>query len=962
MKLTTALLFAALSISAYGQTTEVGSVSTTAPNDATTGTVLYGTAILTSEGGVTTAIAATTANTVARVGIIGSGAGTTGRAAIAWGGIVPCIFDSSQSSTQNFYVVQSSTQNHECSATLTPSAGSWVIGFLYDTATNAGQTSRVLIDGFTFGGTGGGATYPAAGVARSNGTGWLTPYQVGLAASDLVQLTVLGLLPYQLLPAISSYQQAGTTPCDQILAAANISIAGGFGQDIILDFPQTDLACPTSPIPTAFAGNIQMNGGHTFHMYNGASWIVPPKTQLTGAGSGAPGVGVFTLMACNAADTANSANCGGVSQAPMTPLLCFVSCSTSATAQGYGSLIQHMTLDGNGVPGVIGVMNLYCQENCGGDDLDVRGWDNNGRGIWCGTSTGQGSCGNSKWTRLNLTNSVAQTWRVCQEGAVGIYNDTLAGGPKGFSAITIGNTYCNALNTANGWAAWPLENMDVVTATTKIDEKVHGETFEKGVVLQGGKRTGFGAYYQALTAGGNITGTVQVSTGKNYVAPTVNVYPTTCTGGTITPNLGTGGIISSLTLSGTWTGCPASAAVLLSIYDSVTASGSTSVVLQGAEGCCVNAIYSATASVIEIANSGLAEKSLKIQGATCGAPNPPAFLITDPNHLSVSCSAAHNNIEEYSTDALAGIFLDSSYVNPSAFMPNILPSGFAGVYQTLCAIPAGPTQTFCPPGLQSTTTTSGAFTIQAGDVGTFRAFTNASTASVAIPNPTVIGASFSMALGAEGAGNLTLTPGTSPVSYTISAGSGGTPASTLTLLSGQICAPLRLDATVANGHNWVCEVKEQAANVSGFLTLTRNVSGFTIGMVNPIYSTPSASVAANIAVTPMITNAAAVHGYRLGWYIDQTVAGIACTGNTTFTLNEVFTDPNNSGATTAPVASSITVVNNGAVGTTLSRGTSGLTISKASAQIGYSISGYAAGSGCSTNPSFQVYPTLEQVY
>lgn len=542
-------------------------------------------------------------------------------------------------------------------ATLAPAGGQLLSGYNKSTGL---FTQRALISGDipnNAANTSGTSSNVSGTPALPNGTTATTQ-----AATDATTKIATDAFVKSVFPAISANAQTGTTPCDQLLTATGLSVAGALGQDVILDFPAFDLACPTSPIAANFPGNIIMNVGHTFHLYNGASWILPSKTLLLGSGSGLPGKGVFTLATCY-----NDLNsyCGSngitpVSQTFNTPNICLISCSTSATAQGYGTMAYNMTSDCSGLPGCVAFMNLYAQENSGYDHIDPRGWDNNGRGLWIGTSTGQGSGGNATYRFVNETNSISDTNRICQEGAVGIYIDTAGGGPKEISDITIGNTFCKTLETNNGWAAYPNYNIEVVTNGTIFLGKNHHETFEKNALLVGGKTTGYGAYFTAVTSGGDITSTVQVNGGLSYGTPTVKVYPTTCTGGTLTPVVSSG-VITSLTKGGTFSGCGASATVLISIADNVTATGSTAVIVQNPEGCCVSATYTSTSSVVGIASGAAAEKSLVIDGAVCGSPNPPVNLINDVNHTAIPCTVGSES--KFVTDASGNILEDASGFN-----------------------------------------------------------------------------------------------------------------------------------------------------------------------------------------------------------------------------------------------------------------------------------------------------------
>jgi hypothetical protein len=131
-----------------------------------------------------------------------------------------------------------------------------------------------------------------------------------------------------------------------------------------------------------------------------------------------------------------------------------------------------------------------------------------------------------------------------------------------------------------------------------------------------------------------------------------------------------------------------------------------------------------------------------------------------------------------------------------------------------------------------------------------------------------------------------------------------------------------------------------------------------------VYTTASASTNANISATTMATAGGSGNTYRFGVYLDQTVLGSSCAGNTTVTLNVIFTDPNASSTTTSSTQS-MTIVTNGSVGTTNSlfnfTGNYWLVFrAKASTAVQYSTT-VSPGGSCSPVPSYQVYPILEQI-
>ncbi len=178
---------------AFGQAaTTNGPIAMPFVNEATTGTTLNGTAVINSSG---QAIGANTSQTTVPTFIVVGNAGISGNALLATAGLAYCRFDASTSSTGGQFVVNSTTTGKDCKVLSSVTAGTWVIGSLYDSGTTSGQLARVLVTSYFYGGSASPQVYPGAGVANSNGTSWLTSYQVGAAANNLVQLNASGQLP-----------------------------------------------------------------------------------------------------------------------------------------------------------------------------------------------------------------------------------------------------------------------------------------------------------------------------------------------------------------------------------------------------------------------------------------------------------------------------------------------------------------------------------------------------------------------------------------------------------------------------------------------------------------------------------------------------------------------------------------------------------------------------------------------
>ncbi len=131
-----------------------------------------------------------------------------------------------------------------------------------------------------------------------------------------------------------------------------------------------------------------------------------------------------------------------------------------------------------------------------------------------------------------------------------------------------------------------------------------------------------------------------------------------------------------------------------------------------------------------------------------------------------------------------------------------------------------------------------------------------------------------------------------------------------------------------------------------------------------IYSTPSISTNANILGVTISSGPSFDSNFRVSFYVDQTVAGIGCSTNTTINLSLAWTDPSAVSSTSTSVGTTLTIVNNGSVGSVLTQGNIAGSWSfpfraKVSTVVQYSAV-YTVGT-CTTGPSYQVFPVLEQL-
>lgn len=155
------------------------------------------------------------------------------------------------------------------------------------------------------------------------------------------------------------------------------------------------------------------------------------------------------------------------------------------------------------------------------------------------------------------------------------------------------------------------------------------------------------------------------------------------------------------------------------------------------------------------------------------------------------------------------------------------------------------------------------------------------------------------------------------------------------------------------------------AGGAGNILCTDTGSGATTSncpaVVTMVYNTQSSAVTTNISATNMVASTSALHAYTFGWTISLTVVGTGCSSSTTVNMNAVFTDPN----TSSPVTELLGIITiaaggNGTVGF-VAQGSDNI-VAKSGTAVQYSTTGYTAGTGCSVNPTYQVSPTLVQLW
>ena len=167
----------------------------------------------------------------------------------------------------------------------------------------------------------------------------------------------------------------------------------------------------------------------------------------------------------------------------------------------------------------------------------------------------------------------------------------------------------------------------------------------------------------------------------------------------------------------------------------------------------------------------------------------------------------------------------------------------------------------------------------------------------------------------------------------------------------------------------------QATLTGSIGKVTGQATAGNFGVPVLVYATPSSAVSAAIGSTTMVTNAAATHEYRFYGYIDQVAAGTgSCSGATTFVLNLISQDPNAAASNTLPMIVFGPNTNTSGISTTVTAVTSGSPLgaagqvvgsfsftvaAKASTVLAYSTTSFSGPTGCTTAPTYQIYPFLE---
>lgn len=200
-------------------------------------------------------------------------------------------------------------------------------------------------------------------------------------------------------------------------------------------------------------------------------------------------------------------------------------------------------------------------------------------------------------------------------------------------------------------------------------------------------------------------------------------------------------------------------------------------------------------------------------------------------------------------------------------------------------------------------------------------FNNASATAVTLSQATTAGFTVGAVFDVfnRGAGAVTITPATSTING----------AATLVLAQNQGAE------IVSDGTNYSAWVSQAGGSGASWTTFSSSATNAAIAATNILASASTAN-----------------NGYLMRFTVSLTAVGVACTGSTVLTTNLIYQDPAGAAAVTNPVGTfNIATNGNGTLGTiaTFTENVYG----KSATAIQYSTT-YTAGSGCTTNPTYQI--------
>lgn len=351
-----------------------------------------------------------------------------------------------------------------------------------------------------------------------------------------------------------------------------------------------------------------------------------------------------------------------------------------------------------------------------------------------------------------------------------------------------------------------------------------------------------------------------------------------------------------------------------------------------------------------------------------------------------SVASANNTVNFFATAPTTGDLVDCvtatttcTLTDAGVLAANVVTAGSAAGAANQVAYSAGASKALSYATLDNTTThaffaTAGAPAFRAiasGDIPTLNQNTTGSAASLSVSGQTGLITltgitSTNRAITVRDAADTMLelggsyTPTGTWTSMTLVTPSLGTPASgVITSLTGTCGSCVANSATSVPAANVA-----SGALVSGMTATTQSPGDNSTKLATTAFvlangagfsptTFQSSAVTTNIAAANIVASAGSTKLYHFDWEVSLTVVGASCTGSTTVIVNAVLTDPNTSTPQTVALGTiTIASLGNGTLGY-VADGSEAFYV-KTGTALQYSTTSYTAGSGCATNPTYQV--------
>ena len=839
-------------------------------NDGGTGTTLNGTAKITAAG---TAINSATTDTSIPVYIVVGGAGTTGYAAMGWGGIGACTMDSTISgSAGGFYVINSTTNATECHAQAgTPGAGTWVIGFLWNSSTTSGQTSLAALNGFVFGGTGSGSSIFTQWTFGSNSpvTGTGNYVQLTATPSSVMSLTQTGggSIGSPFIDTISLSVQ-GTDL--KLMSSGVISGTPGTAVCLDLNLGITTVGCPNGAVFSVFGRTgavVGSNGDYTLSQitatYNPPLLLSGNVLSVSNATTGAVGV---VQLAGDLGGTATSPSVlkvDGVSYPATGSLFDALPILTASNTVGYyqingGAPCGDATHALSYVPSTHLFGCVSITGSAGGVNVTVNG------GLTLGSPVNFQNGSAVTGLTINVSNPTASNVQFAISGTLS---------DAGISSAYSGTGAC----ATNEWAS--ILNRNAAPTCTQPGFSNLSGSFslaQTPLAANGDLMTVISGSLSALAKGGNGT-FLGVSGGVlGYYTPTLGSIVSSVTGdpiifsnsgstGAVTlalRNAAAGTVLGNATSSAatpTYTSNPqlGSSGTLGSVtFGNATSGLLTLETVTGALGTVTVSIPASTDTLVNLASAQtLVSKTLTSPVINTSATGT-AIQGTDTKLMSAGTVSGTG--ATLCTDSNGGATTSSC----TSGLP-VLPTSPNGVAEVPTSTPSGGVGgaiTWSLPGVagRAVTGTTSTDTILSTDCSPNRVeYIGSVAVGITLPTATTLlvpDCVFKVANETTGSTTaLTITPTT----WTING------SSTLSIAQGQI-ATVYIDPNSST--NWVADVTEQGLTASTNITFTRSASGLNISAAGSSASGTSGLI--------QVSNGAGIFASVSGWSISGSTMGL----------------------------------------------------------------------------------------